>query len=609
MYKSSDSLAIAAWNIDGIYHRIDNQRLCKLSDEKVINYVSKFDIIGLLETHCGPNENLYLDNYYILHSHRKKSNKAVRYSGGIAVVIKNIIKKGVKILPITHSEFLWIKLDKTFFKLDSDIFLCFVYISPVSSSFNGKNDDIFELIENNIANLSKSGHSILMGDFNAHTNTAVDYIEENVSIDIFSDLSPFNLNDGHVTPFPRNNQDNHAVDVHGRKLLDLCKTCDVMIANGRLLGDQLGYFTCYNHIGMPSFIDYCLLHKSLLDQVKTFHVYSLNPFSIHCTISLIIKCQNSKMAKPLDIEKHLDNKQSRYKWSSSFENSYKLALSSPQCLNKINLLMNKTINSDQVSINGAVEQLTQLLLDTADQANIPLITTSKPIKSKLIKSKHVSRGNKSSKSWFDSECKTAYKQLKLKGDKIRRDPYNKQLINDLFQLRKKYKRLIQNKKRTFTNQILHDLDNLHDKCPNEFWKLAKKFNFNKQSNNISSNIHSHEWFNHFKSLMGQSPEPTTTNAEELTRYIDDNKDIIFNELNYKITTSETRAAILKLKNNKAAGKDKILNEFIKTGREVLTPLITKIFNHIFSNSKYPNSWNINILSSIYKKGDRNNAAN
>ena len=100
-----------------------------------------------------------------------------------------------------------------------------------------------------------------------------------------------------VTLFPRNNQDNHAVDVHGRKLLDLCKTCDVMIANGRLLGDQLGYFTCYNHIGMPSVIDYCLLHKSLLDQVKTFHVYSLNPFSIHCTISLIIKCQNSKMAK------------------------------------------------------------------------------------------------------------------------------------------------------------------------------------------------------------------------------------------------------------------------------------------------------------------------
>ena len=109
-----------------------------------------------------------------------------------------------------------------------------------------------------------------MGDFNAHTNTAVDYIEENVSIDIFSDLSPFNLNDGHVTPFPRNNQDNHALDVHGRKLLDLCKKCDVMIANGRLLGDQLGYFTCYNHIGMPSVIDYCLLHKSLLDQVKLF---------------------------------------------------------------------------------------------------------------------------------------------------------------------------------------------------------------------------------------------------------------------------------------------------------------------------------------------------
>ena len=65
--------------------------------------------------------------------------------------------------------------------------------------------------------------------------------------------------------------------------------------------------------------------------------------------------------------------------------------------------------------------------------------------------------------------------------------------------------------------------------------------------------------------MGQSPDSTTTNVEEFTKYVGDNEDIIFIELNYKITTSETKTAILKLKNDKAAGKDKILNEFIKTG--------------------------------------------
>ena len=86
---------------------------------------------------------------------------------------------------------MWIKLEKNFFKFDSDIYLCFVYISPINSSFSGKNDDIFELLENDIANFSKTGYCLLFGDFNARTNIDCDHIEDNITNEMFKDISPF----------------------------------------------------------------------------------------------------------------------------------------------------------------------------------------------------------------------------------------------------------------------------------------------------------------------------------------------------------------------------------------------------------------------------------
>ena len=138
---------------------------------------------------------------------------------------------------------MWIKLEKNFFKFDSDIYLCFVYISPINSSFSGKNDDIFDLLENDIANFSKTGYCLLFGDFNARTNIDCDHIEDNITDDMFKDISPFYNFEYEDAYVPRKNQDTHVTDTYGKKLLDFCKTCDLQITNGRILGDQLGYFT------------------------------------------------------------------------------------------------------------------------------------------------------------------------------------------------------------------------------------------------------------------------------------------------------------------------------------------------------------------------------
>ena len=58
------------------------------------------------------------------------------------------------------------------------IFMCvmFIYISPVNSSYSSQRDDIFDLLEHNIANFSKLGKCVLLGDFNARTSLEADFI-------------------------------------------------------------------------------------------------------------------------------------------------------------------------------------------------------------------------------------------------------------------------------------------------------------------------------------------------------------------------------------------------------------------------------------------------
>lgn len=60
--------------------------------------------------------------------------------------------------------------------------------------------------------------------------------------------------------------------------------------------------------------------------------------------------------------------------------------------------------------------------------------------------------------------------------------------------------------------------------------------------------------------------------EQMDVYITNNKDTIFNELNYRIKEAEVQRAISGLKSGKAAVKDLILNEMIKSS--ALLPILT-----------------------------------
>ena len=122
-----NSLRIASWNIDGCFFRVSGSRLNKLHNDNVLEMIHKVDIAFLVETHCLSTDSLAIKVFDVIQNNRKKHKNAKKGSGGIAVCIRSSIRNGIKILPFTNSEFIWIKLSKVFFNL---IFMSVASILP-----------------------------------------------------------------------------------------------------------------------------------------------------------------------------------------------------------------------------------------------------------------------------------------------------------------------------------------------------------------------------------------------------------------------------------------------------------------------------------------------
>ena len=51
-----------------------------------------------------------------------------RLRGGVAVFIRRTIKIGVKIVDMSHTDLIWIKLSRKFFKIKKDLHIGDIYI-------------------------------------------------------------------------------------------------------------------------------------------------------------------------------------------------------------------------------------------------------------------------------------------------------------------------------------------------------------------------------------------------------------------------------------------------------------------------------------------------
>ena len=94
--------------------------------------------------------------------------------------------------------------------------------------------------------------------------------------------------------------------------------------------------------------------------------------------------------------------------------------------------------------------------------------------------------NKKSKKWFDNDCKSMRNQLAKTSRLIRCNKNNFNLLNSYRKQRKKYFKLLQQKKRSFKDNIFNKLEKLESNDPKSFWKLFNELtSFEKQNSKIN----------------------------------------------------------------------------------------------------------------------------
>ncbi|CAG2248789.1 unnamed protein product [Mytilus edulis] len=297
----------------------------KTTDPSFLAEFKNDDLIFLTETHAGYDSCISFENFQYYPFCRSKS-KNNRYFGGLGILIRNNIRKGVKFQNDGTSEYQWLKLCKEFFNFKRDIFICIVYYAPKCSI------DLIEILEKDIIEkYGKREEIILLGDFNARTGNDCDFIEGDNTNHIPLNNSNYNID---ILNERRASCDN-TVDSRGKDLLDFCICNQIRILNGRILGNSTGKHTCFKYNGC-SVVDYVLASEQLFCNILYMCVSDFKATFSDCHCKLSFKLLASFTNE--NIYSNLKDFPTRYEWNEEKLISFQNAFAHPAIQNEFKTL-------------------------------------------------------------------------------------------------------------------------------------------------------------------------------------------------------------------------------------------------------------------------------
>ena len=599
-------------DVDLIKLKILSLNVCglvsKLHNPDFVEFLSLYDIICLTETKIDKIDDVVLEGYELLPPICRSQCK-VR-SGGICVFVRNDRCKYVHVSePVTcHSQcILWFDIDDKL--LPNKTLFGTVYIPPEGSNYS--NIDMFAEIESRL--LDFDGPICLLGDFNAHTGNLDDYI--NVDNDILDALNIHDddqmvMNKLHIlnecgVPFKRLSQDTHRVDNYGHKLLNLCKSVDLFIVNGRIGHDQnIGHTTCNNSV-----IDYAIVSPELFRSVFDFNVLPFDPVlsDVHNPLCLSLCCKTNNLDLNIDVSVdnldsidinnvHSNNTNVKPRWNNGRLPDFVANIDDV----KVQELLDRLDGIDPQSIdtdicNGLIEDCNTIIKTAAERSDM-FVNFENNMCKKSLKCRSTC-----SKRYFNSECyvkRKDYRKSKKYYYRLRTNDAH----SDMVCKSKVYKKTLQKQFKEFQKSFIDKLRSLRTSDPKAYWSLLNRGYDKSVKNATSSKVAMDVFFNHFKNLNTVQDNVDVVLPDNISQY---------NEvLNQPFVEKEVLEAIKSLKNNKACGGDLILNEFLKHSADKLMPVFVKIFNIVFESGIIPQYWSEGYICPIYKnKGDRANADN
>lgn len=554
----------------------------KTKDDIFLKTISAHDIILLAETHMGYNDSVYINGYHYFQICRPVSRNN-RHYGGIAILTKSYIKNGVKILPITNTNYHWIQLRKEFFSLHKDIFICTVYYPPSSSRYLSDEDncELFQLIEKDIFAYQKLGDIIICGDFNARCGNENDFVSDDLDDFVPTDTC-------YVADYSKSRHSKDSkVDSRGKDLLDFCIGNNLRILNGRLLGDSLGSFTCFNVHGQ-SVVDYTIASEELLQHIIIFRVSSFNHLlsDTHCKLSF-------KLWASYDVDNTYANERLRampqqYLWDKNSADKFRTYFSNADIAQKL-IDFNRSCNTSDLDIDICCSNFENIILSAADKTLRRPKTCSKS-------------GKKINQKWFDADLQILRSRLLSKGRLMSKFPFDPGIKGNYYKLYRQYNKMRKFKKRTFKQTILNQLDELQSSDPKAYWHLIDTLK--EKKNDSQSSIDPNIWENYFKSLnsIPDKFQQKTNFLKDLLQTLEQQNVSTFNSLDFKITDKEITNAISKLKSNKSGGLQLICSNMVKSVTHFILPSLKLLFNKILLSGIYPKNWAVGYISPIFKTG-------
>ena len=551
----------------------------KFHTKDFIKYFENIDIACLQET----KGIIKMENFSAFNSNRPGSR-----SGGVAILVNNRIKKGITPVKIKDTkDIIAVKLSKSYFKLETDVFLVSLYISPALSRYSTTHPDysdkIFEYLETTISNLSQKGEVVICGDVNARTGQLHDYvIGSTVSSDPYSNIG-YSNDDAE----PRNNLD-CKTNSYCHKFLDVLINNQLRILNGRTLGDCRGKFTCFKYNG-KSVVDYFACTTLLRTHVTSLQVNNLCSYSDHCslTLSLYMRSKYECFIPILDFEMMPQG----YKWNEEGQTKFIDNQEVPEFANLFTTILEKEYSNDATGNKSIVENFTEAINFLA---SISLTKVKRPNKI-------------SHKRWFDRECANSKKNLNRLACNMSRHPFSPELRQAYYSQRNNHTRLIKSKKLAFLSRLNKSIENGHVLD----WKKFKNLKQENDNNKVLLDKYDLlSFFEYFSNLYQKDPKVNEELLSNAHSYTETHKSLSGHDLtllNTEISINEIVAATKKLNLNKSVSEDLLSNEMLKNLCPQGIKAIQKIFNHCLSNGLYP--WHTSVITPIYKSGDPYNPDN
>ena len=564
------NLKIGCLNIGG------NAKM-KCESDDIIKLIKDHHIFMIQESWLSPDDVCPgVSSYSVFRTERKKHTRAKRHSGGIIVYFSNIVAGGLtkcKARTNRNSDAIWLKLDKRFFNFEKDVYLCCSYIIP------NADDDTFEGLRKEIEEFSNNGTVCLIGDLNSR----IGCIKENhyvLNTEKETDmLRPISV--------PSRTSMDKIVNVSGRKLLDILTNYDLLVANGRIMGDIEGNYTCCNWNGQ-SVNDMFIFHRDFLRKMNYFRVNSPGSwYSDHSNISISLRVNVTVKTQSNKAWKKLCKK--IYSWNDESKSSYLNVLNNEEYIQKLHDFTNTHFDS----INQATAEFTNIMNS--------VLSTTFPLKKRFDK-KTVHRRDD-----FSPACQIAKRMFRKAQRRFGRDTNSVNRRHEYIIQKRNYRRAIYATKKIAKETKINKILELEQSDTKSFWRGIKSL-ISTRDDSVE-NIDKNDWSSHFHNVLNIPAAQGTDKAfmDYVTHSLPhlEKASALGNEsMDYEISTEEINVAVKDLKMNKSVFTDGIGNEAIKYGFVHLKDALHHLFNIIFTSGEYPETWSEGLIIPIHKKGDK-----